>query len=288
MSNTSEATVEAAKPAGSSGLLSVDMHCHLLPGIDDGAKTLEDTEAIARKFVEYGIHETLCTSHIQDEVYPNSRAILLPLVASTQAHLDAVGIPLKLHAGAEVRLDPESCRKDTWLTVGDMGTYMLVELPPGIPLVAMLETQLFEIQAAGITPIIAHPERMAYLQKDPTILERWVVERGMLAQGTLCTLAGAAGERAIKTLEGFLSKGLIHVMGTDAHACDRRLRDLDQAVARLEVVVGAENAHLIRFTNPRHVIAGTPVRRPHPYDPPAPEGFVKRLMASFFPPRARA
>lgn len=260
-------------------LLYLDIHTHILPGIDDGAKTLDDSEALARKLVELGIQRVVASSHIQADLYPNTRANLLPLVASTQAHFAATGIPLELVAGAEVRLSPESCTPETWLTFGDEGRYLLVELPPGMPLVANLESMLFAIQASGITPIIAHPERQACLQKDPEILARWV-ERGILAQGTLCPLAGAASERTISVLEDFLQRGLIALMGTDAHQIDRRLRDLETAVARLEEVVGPENARLIRFENPRALLTGEPVKRPKPYTPPAAPGLFQRIMTS--------
>lgn len=262
-------------------LLSLDLHCHILPGIDDGAKDFEETCAIARALVAYGITHVAATSHIQADLYPNTRAILLPLLADTQAKLTAEGIPLTLVAGAEVRLDPDSCLPDTWLTIGDQGSYMLVELPPGVPLVEQMENQLFKMQTAGITPIIAHPERQAVFQKHPDVLARWVEQKGFLTQGTLCTLAGAAGERTIDALETFLRRGLVHFMGTDSHHLDRRMRDLDQAVARLEVVVGAENARLIRHDNPRALLTGSPIVRPTPVAAPAPPpGLVKRFLAS--------
>lgn len=261
-------------------LVALDLHCHLLPGIDDGAKDLDETFALANALVAYGITHVAATSHIQADLYPNTRATLLPLLASTQAALEAQGIPLTLVAGAEVRLDLESCNAHDWVTIGDRGAYMLVELPPGIPLVESLEAQLFAIQAAGITPIIAHPERQAVFQKDPTVLERWVVEKGMLTQGTLCTLAGAAGERTVAALETFLVRGLVHFMGTDAHHLDRRIRDLDKAVARLETLVGADNARTIRLENPSALLTGAPIKRPTPVAVPAQPGLVKRLLAS--------
>lgn len=260
-------------------LLFLDLHTHVLPGIDDGAKSLADTETLARKLVELGIHRVVASSHIQSDLYPNRRETLLPLVASTQAHLNEQGIPLQLVAGAEVRLEPDSCTSATWLTVGDFGRHLLVELPPGMPLIANLEAMLFDIQAQGITPIIAHPERQAPLQKDPEILARWV-ERGILAQGTLCPLAGAAGERTIQTLEMFLQRGLIAFMGSDAHQVDRRVRDLDVAAARVEELVGPENARMILFTNPEALLTGAPIRRPQPVEPPAPPGLFQRLMTS--------
>ncbi|MDB5098235.1 MAG: tyrosine protein phosphatase [Cyanobacteria bacterium RYN_339] len=261
-------------------LVSLDLHCHILPGIDDGAKTIEDSEVLARRLVEIGISHVVCTSHIQADLYPNTRATLLPLVASTQAHFDAVGIPLKLVAGSEVRMDQESCVPESWLTIGDLGKHVLVEMPPGMPLIGSMDALLFDLQARGITPIIAHPERQAPLQKDPEILARWV-DRGILAQGTLCALAGAASERTVMTLEGFLQRGLIAFMGSDAHNVDRRIRDLDQAVIRLEEVVGAENARLIRFQNPQALLTGEPIIRPAPYTPPVAPGLFQRFLTSF-------
>lgn len=264
-------------------VLGADTHCHLLPGIDDGARDLTETVEVACALSNYGITHVLVTPHIHAELYPNTREQILPLCASVQAELHQRGIELTLVPGAEVRLDPESCRPDTWLTVGDRHTHMLVELPPGLPLVANLEAQLFALQAAGITPIIAHPERQGVLQKDPDLLARWVIERGMLAQGTLSTLAGAAAERTVKTLENFLLRGLIHLMGTDAHHIDRRLKNLDHASARLRDLVGPENARLIQFENPQALISGELVRRPHPTTGFRPPVWWRRLIAPLLP-----
>lgn len=261
-------------------LLALDTHCHLLPGIDDGAKDIEETVDIAQALLAYGITQVIVTPHIQRDLYPNTRDTILPVVERTQAELERRGIGLTLVAGAEVRLDPESCTPDQWLTVGDRGTHMLVELPPGLPLVANLEAQLFAIQAAGITPIIAHPERQGVFTKDPELLARWVVEKGMLAQGTLCALAGAASEGTVQTLERFLRRGLIHVLGTDVHHLDRRVRHLERGVERLEALVGSDAASLIRHDNPRALLSGGPVARPHPAVSPSPGGLLQRLLTS--------
>jgi len=261
-------------------LVSLDTHCHLLPGIDDGARDVEEAAAIAEALVAYGITRVVVTPHVHRDLYPNTRATILPVVAETQAALARRGSPMQLVAGAEVRLDPESCTPDQWLTFGDLGTHMLVELPPGLPLVANLESQLFAIQAAGITPIIAHPERQGVLLREPDLLERWVVERGMLAQGTLCVLAGAASEGTVQALEGFLRRGLIHFLGTDVHHVDRRIRDLSRAAARLEALVGPENARLIRQDNPSALLDGGPIRRPSPVKAAAPTGLLQRLRAT--------
>jgi protein-tyrosine phosphatase len=265
---------------GVEALVSLDTHCHLLPGIDDGARDVDESAAIAEALLGYGITRVVVTPHIHRDLYPNTRASILPVVAATQAELTRRGIPLQLVAGAEVRLDPESCTPDQWLTIGDGGTHMLVELPPGLPLVTTLEAQLFAIQAAGITPIIAHPERQGVFHKNPDLLARWVLERGMLAQGTLCALAGAAAEGTVRALEGFLQQGLIHVLGTDVHHLDRRVRDLTRAAARLETLVGPENARMIRLENPLALLEGRALQRPQPVPPASPPSLLQRLLAT--------
>ncbi|MEB3285306.1 MAG: CpsB/CapC family capsule biosynthesis tyrosine phosphatase [Candidatus Sericytochromatia bacterium] len=262
-----------------SALLSADLHCHLLPGIDDGARDIEETLQLATTLTNYGISAAVVTPHIHAELYPNTREQILTLCQSVQTELRAHGINLTVLPGAEVRLDPESCRPETWVTLGDRQTHLLVELPPGLPMVATIESQLFAIQAAGITPIIAHPERQGILQKNPDLLARWVIERGILAQGTMSTLAGAAAERSVQTLENFLCRGLIHVMGTDVHHQDRRIKNLEQAATRLQQLVGPANAHLIQFENPQALISGGTVRRPRPTPEPRPVTWWRRLIA---------
>lgn len=259
--------------------LYLDLHCHILPGIDDGSKTMDDTLALARRLVELGIPRVVATSHIEAEVYPNSRETLLPLVEWAQAHLDEVGIPLELVAGSEVRLDYESCRKDTWLTIGDKGRHLLVELSNAMPLRAGVENLLFSLQAQGVTPILAHPERHGFLRNDMSILEDWV-SCGILTQGTMCALAGGASEPTVSALETFLSRGLIHFMGTDAHHVNSRLKGLDRAVARLNELVGEDNARLIRHQNPQSLLDGNDVLRPTPIAPPS-KGLIERFFSAF-------
>lgn len=238
--------------------MAADLHGHLLPGVDDGAKAPEDTLRLAEALLERGIPKAACTSHIHADLYPNERPGLLQALAGAQALLAEAGLPLELFAGSEVRLDSESCRASTWLTYNDANKYLLVELPPGMPLQGAIESLLFSIQAAGITPVIAHPERQALLHKKPELLGEWVA-KGMIAQGTLSVLAGNAAPQTREVLEGFLRKGWIHVVSTDAHAVDRRLRDMDKAVVALERVVGEEAARAIRFDNANAVALGRAV-----------------------------
>lgn len=243
---------------GNEPLVSVDLHGHLLPGIDDGAKLPEDTLRLAEALLERGIPKAAATSHIYADLYPNERPGILQALEGARGLLKEAGLPLELLAGSEVRLDAESCRASTWLTYGDANKYLLVELPPGVPLQGAIESLLFSIQAAGVTPIIAHPERQAILQKKPELLGEWVA-KGMLAQGTLSVLAGNAAPQTREVLEGFLRKGWIHVVATDAHAVDRRLRDMDKAVVALERVVGEAAARAIRFDNATAVALGRAV-----------------------------
>lgn len=244
-------------------LLALDIHCHILPGMDDGPADLTASIALAHRLVAAGINHVVATSHITAGLYPNNRRRLLARTQMLAGTLRALGVPLRLVPGAEVRLDPESCRPESWLTIGDAARYMLVELPPGPLVIEGIEAMLRGIQAHGIRPVLAHPERAVSLQKDPGLLAAWV-QGGVLAQGTLSVLAGAAGARTIETLERFLADGLIHFVATDAHHPDRRLADLEKAVRRLEAVVGVEAAKRLRFENPAALLLGAPVAPPQP------------------------
>ncbi|MEB3196568.1 MAG: CpsB/CapC family capsule biosynthesis tyrosine phosphatase [Candidatus Sericytochromatia bacterium] len=259
-------------------LLALDLHCHLLPALDDGVKERQECLDLARALAAYGLTQVCVTPHIHADLYPNRRETIVQACAETQAWLAEQGISLRLIPGAEVRLDPDSCRPETWLTLADAGRHMLVELPPGLPLVAQLEQQLDQLQAAGITPIIAHPERQGLFQRHPELLERWVLERGILTQGTLCTLAGAAADRTVGFLEGLLQRGLVHFLGTDAHHLDRRIQGLEHGITRLHALVGDDNAMTIRFHNPDALLRGHPIQRPRPVEPDKPPSLLARLI----------
>lgn len=197
----------------------LDMHCHILPGIDDGARTWEDSLAMARAAAAAGVTHLVATPHYMEGTYENFRAQVLERVDQLRERLAGADIPLEVFPGTEAYLSPDlpaRVRAGEVMTVNDGGRHLLVELPY-VEVPSWAEDVLFQLQVQGVTPVIAHPERNRDLQRNPALLARWV-ERGVLAQLDAGSPAGRYGRAAREAAARFLARRLIHMAGSDAHA----------------------------------------------------------------------
>src|SRR3954447_14470834 len=178
----------------------VDIHCHILPGIDDGAPDLEASLAMARRAVEDGIDTIVATPHWPFEQDPTPAARIIELMAEVQAELDAAQIPLRLIAGHECVITPElpdELAHGTALAFGGKVRYTLLETPyHHLPF--YLRDIVFQVQSRGFATVIAHPERNPIIQNDPDQLIEYV-RSGCLVQVTAGSLTGQWGPASKKT-----------------------------------------------------------------------------------------
>ncbi|MBY0227571.1 MAG: capsular biosynthesis protein [Hyphomicrobium sp.] len=215
----------------------IDLHCHILPGVDDGPQTLAEALEMARMFVRDGVTTVACTSHILPGLYPNHGCDLRSRVGDLQAKIDQEGIPLRLVTGADNHIVPDmvrSLREGHLLPIAD-SRYVLVE-PPHHVAPRGLDVLFFSLTVAGYVPILTHPERLSWLNERYASIETWV-RAGVWMQVTAGSLAGVFGRGAQYWAEHILDDGLAHVLATDAHDTKIRAPDLrrgrDLAAARL-------------------------------------------------------
>ena len=195
----------------------VDIHSHLLPGIDDGAKNMEDAIALLLKMRSYGMHHFITTPHVMGSIYPNSSAIILQKLAEVQAALQEKGIAdIYITAAAEYLLDEVFSAR---LAAGDIlvlkNRYILVEMSYFNAPIHLYE-QLFQIQLKGYQPILAHPERYAFYHQD---FEQYhaLKKAGCLFQLNLLALTPHYGQNVQKTALRLLKAGLYDFVGSDVH-----------------------------------------------------------------------
>lgn len=217
----------------------VDVHCHILPGVDDGAQTLEDSLKMARGAVSEGITHILCTPHHNNGVYLNPKHEVISKVAELQAVLDEKEIPLTLFEGQEVRMSPDLLRRisqnDILFTDLD-DTYLLIEFPSmEVPMYA--HRVLFELCANGYTPIIVHPERNAQIMNNPNLMIP-LIEMGCLAQVTCGSYIGQFGKEVQKVAKGMIECNLVHMLASDAHNLKGRNFFTKEAYSKLEKEFG--------------------------------------------------
>ena len=228
----------------------VDLHCHLLPGIDDGPETLEEALGMARAAYEAGIHRAIVTPHLHLGRYENGLESIRAATAAFAAELQEAEIPLEIGYGAEVRISPEltslvECGQVPFLGELDRRKVMLLEFPHGhVPVGSDKFAQW--LLTRNIIPMIAHPERNKDVMRK---LDKIVpfVELGCLLQVTAGSIAGRFGPRALERANELLERGWVHVIASDAHNLTTRRPDLEAGRAAAERIVGeAEAWSLVR------------------------------------------
>lgn len=219
----------------------IDLHCHILPGIDDGAKDIEDSIDMARAAVAEGITHILATPHYKNGHWDNEKKDIFVLVDELQEELDARGVPLTIFPGQEVRINGElfeDLTEDKIQFIDEGNQYVLIEFPtPSIP--AYTESLFFELQKEGITPIIVHPERNRAVLKDPNVLLPFV-EKGALAQLTAASYTGGFGKSIQKVSKQLVEANLVHFIASDAHNVSSRSFHMKEAFRKLEKEFGRE------------------------------------------------
>lgn len=236
-----------------------DIHCHMLFGIDDGSKSAEESLAMARMAVDDGIRTAILTPHQLGAFRRNTGDLIRRRTAEFQELLNEHGIDLQVLPGGDVRIEPdmvELLRSGDVLTPGDHGRHVLLELPH--ELYFPLEPVLDELEAAGITGILTHPERNMGLMREPELLEP-LVERGCLMQVTAGSLMGTFGSASQEMSEWMLSERLVHFLATDAHGCRARRPLLDRAFARVAELIDEATAVAVCCENPAAVAQGRAV-----------------------------
>ena len=232
----------------------IDTHLHILPGVDDGPETLEESLALARVLVQEGIHTGIATPHYNDEFPHRSAGEIQARVMQLQQALQHNGIPLRLFAGHEVLIKPglvEDVQRGDIATLNG-GRYLLLELwnNTWIP---ETEQVIFELRAVGIVPIIAHPERYRAIQQDPTRLAT-LIQKGVLAQVTAGSLAGVQGNTARRCAETLLKRGLVHCIASDAHGLRKRMPNVNAGLRLADKVLGKAGVYTMTESLPATIV----------------------------------
>lgn len=232
----------------------IDLHCHILPAIDDGSRSVDMSLDMARMAVDDGIETIACTPHIYPGLYMNDTAGIMAARDALQGTLDEKGIPLKLTTGADVHLVPGLL---DGLRAGKIpclhGTrYLLLEpshhvAPPNF------QESVFRLVAEGYVPVITHPERLTWVEDHYEVFAA-LVRQGAWLQITAGALTGVFGSRAKYWGEKFLDDGLTHIIATDAHSSGRRSPILSKAREIAARALGREEAELLVRGRPQKIL----------------------------------
>ncbi len=245
----------------------IDLHHHLLPGLDDGSPDLETSLEMARIAVEDGITHVVCTPHA------NHRFTYVPetvqaLVGGLQRELNARHIPLKLGHGCDFHLTYENItdakEHPERYSINGKG-YLLVEIADySVP--TQLTEIFYQLRLAGLLPILTHPERNPTLQQDHERLAEWI-RSGLYVQVTAGSVLGHMGRKAERMAHELLARRWVHMIATDAHNTTSRAPRMQAAFEKIAERYGSEYAHLLCLTNPLDAFEGNPLQpQPEPQD----------------------
>ncbi|MEH7494528.1 tyrosine-protein phosphatase [Neobacillus niacini] len=241
----------------------IDIHCHILPGVDDGAQSLSDSIHMARKAVEQGIHKIVATPHHLTSSYENPKQSIITRVQELNEALHKERIELEVLPGQEVRIHGEMVEG---YASGDIlpvnhTPYVLVEFPSNhVP--RYTEKLFYDLQVNGLIPVIVHPERNREIIERPELLYQ-LVKKGALTQITAGSVCGDFGKKIKNFSLQIIESNLTHFIATDAHNSTNRTFKMREALAIIERRYGNELLYYFE-ENPALLIDGLSVYREDP------------------------
>jgi protein-tyrosine phosphatase len=235
----------------------IDIHAHILPGMDDGPSTLEESLAMARIAVEDGIRIMVATPHCLNGLHFNWRPDILSACAEFNLALEKHHIPLTLLPGSEAHLTPEimdELENGRLMTLNDTGRYFFLELPHQfIP--QSIIVLINHLKKRNITPIITHPERNLAIQHNLELLHDFI-SAGALSQITAHSLTVGFGRPAFKCCQRIIERKMAFFIASDAHSPGARPPKLSQAFKKLSSLVGMALAEKITVKAPQAILDG--------------------------------
>ena len=245
----------------------VDIHCHILPGLDDGPPDDEEAVRMCRVAWEDGTRTIVATCHQGGRWEHISRGHILQATTAFAPKLKEAGIDLVIYPGAELALSfdlQQRLRDGTAMTLADQHKYVLLEFPRGLAL--DFREYVAELVASGLTPILAHPERYPDLREDDRMIES-LVQHGCLIQVNSSGLLGGQGREVQACVRKWIERWLVHFVASDGHSAEKRPPRLSQAYREIESWAGAVVADRLCSLNGLAVVASRRINAPSPRPP---------------------
>jgi protein-tyrosine phosphatase len=237
---------------------SVDIHCHVLPGVDDGPRNLSESLALCRMLIEDGFTDVIATPHQLGRLDgTNQPPAVRQAVAELQTSLTQANIPMRIHPGGEVRLDeriPKLLADDKVSCLTDAKKYLLLELMPNLAVdPGFLVPYLTK---AKVRIVLAHGERYDALVADLNAAQAWAMQPGLAIQVNAPTFLGGSGEAGEAAAWEWLARGWVKLVATDAHSTNKRRPRMSEAIERIVERAGEDVARRVCAENPARLLAG--------------------------------
>lgn len=242
----------------------IDLHCHILPGIDDGSQDLETSLEMARIAINDGVEAIACTPHVTPGVYNNDADVIRDAISEFRLTLGRQNLKLQLVTGADVHVSPnmvEHLRSGHWPRLA--GTQYFLFEPPHHVMPPHMERIVSSLLDEGMVPILTHPERLSWIESHYTTIVA-LRKAGALMQLTAGSVTGAFGSRAKYWSERMLSEGQVDLMATDAHDTKGRPPVLSRARDHVAARYGDDFAGDLVRNNPKRILLGESVKKHSP------------------------
>lgn len=230
----------------------IDIHNHILYGIDDGSKSLEESIEILKQYKEMGFKDIVLTPHyIENSNYTTNNKEKQNLLKTLKNKIKGIN----LYLGNEVFINNnlEELLNQQEISTINNSRYLLIEFPMNQKLKTITNT-IYELKIKGIIPIIAHPERYKYVKKDITIVDEWI-EEGALLQANYGSIVGVYGRKTKKTLKKLLKKNKISILATDIHYPNSEIyKNIEKSKKKIKRIIGEEKLTELTITNPKKII----------------------------------
>lgn len=233
----------------------IDIHCHILYGLDDGPQDLEQSMELIRELKKKGVEKIIASPHyISGDDYVPGCEEIREKVKLLQEEIDKEDLGIKVYSGMEVYASHdtvERIKNNEILSLND-SRYILIEFPMQM-VPKYMSDLLFAMQLEGFTPIIAHPERYCSDYRKNKLLDN-LVDKGVLLQINSESILGTHGKKAKKAAYHLLRKGKVHLVASDSHSTKRILSDIKKIEKIISDICGVENAERIMYVNPQRVL----------------------------------
>ncbi len=243
----------------------IDIHSHILPNIDDGSRSIEETFNLIKEAKQAGFDGIICTSHYMENYYETNRPEREVWINAIQENLKNKNIEMDLYLGNEIYMSENIIHllEDGKATTMNDTSYVLFELPMNAEPMNLYDV-VYEMQQYKIVPILAHPERYSFVQTDPELIYD-LIEKGVLMQANYGSIIGQYGKKAEMIVKKFLENNMIHLLGSDVHRQNTIYPKIPEIIAELTGIIGEAKVQELTTINPQLVVQNKriDIRQPH-------------------------
>lgn len=242
----------------------IDFHTHILPNIDDGSRSIEETFHLIQEAEEVGFEGIVLTSHYIENYYETDTPEREVWVNAIKENLQAKGIKTDLYLANEIYLSENmmSLLEEGKASTINNSCYVLFEMPLNNEPLNLYDV-IYSLQENKLIPVLAHPERYSFIQKEPELIYD-LIQKGCLMQANYGSILGKYGEKAEFIVRKFLENNMIHFLGTDVHRQNSIYPKVPEALQEIEAIVGKEKLMELTTTNPKLALANKKIEIDEP------------------------